>query len=187
MEKVIKNMVCLRCVESVENITKQLNLPTENVSIGNVKFSRKLYDDELAELSERLMKKGFELVTDRNSEIANRTKTVLIEYLKHLESTRSPKKVSAFVTDNLHYNYSYLSQIFTEKEGITIESFLIRLKIERVKELLSFNRYTLSEIAHKLNYSSVQYLSNQFKNITGFTVTEYRNLDSNTRISLDQL
>jgi len=187
MEKVIKNMVCPRCVESVEGIATELHLPVEQVAIGTIKFSRKLTDSECNDFSGRLKTKGFELITDRETEIANRVKTALIEYRKHLEESNSPQKVSEFLSQRLHYNYSYLSHIFAEKEGATIESFLIMLKIERVKELLSFNRFTLSEIAHILKYSSVQYLSNQFKKVTGHTVTEYRKMESGARLPIDEL
>lgn len=187
MEKVIKNMVCPRCVESVESIVKSLNLPIRDISIGSVDFERKLDEDELEQLSDHLKGKGFELVTDRETELANLVKLALIEYLSGLETNSSPKKISSFIGTKLHYNYSYLSHVFTEQEGETIETFLIKLKIERVKELISYRRFTLSEIAHKLKYSSVQYLSNQFKKVTGQTVTEYRKSGSGSRISIDKL
>jgi len=187
MEKVIKNMVCPRCVESVESIAKILNLPVKDISIGSIDFERKLDERELQQLSDQLNSKGFELVTDRETELANRVKLALIEYLSDLETNSSPEKISSFIGKKLHYNYSYLSHIFAEKEGETIETFLIKLKIERVKELISYRRYTLSEIAHMLKYSSVQYLSNQFKKVTGQTVTEYRKNGSGSRISIDEL
>lgn len=180
-------MVCPRCVEAVEGITKEMNLPAENVSIGRVRFSRKLSEKEEMELSGRLQKRGFELVMDRESEIVSRVKAVLISYISHIEESDNPQKASAYISEKLHYNYSYLSHIFAEKEGVTIESLLIKLKIEKVKELLSFKRYTLSEIAWRLKYSSVQYLSNQFKNVTGKTVSEYRKENRDSRISIDQL
>lgn len=187
MEKIIKNMVCPRCVESVQSITKEMGLPVSGVEIGSVEFHRKLSDDELTQFSDELQKRGFELVSDRDTELVNRVKTVLIAYLKYLETNESPQKVSVFVSNHIHYNYSYLSHIFAENEKDTIESYLIKLKIERVKELLSFNRYTLSEIAYRLKYSSVQYLSNQFKKITGKTVTEYKKQGRGSRISIDKL
>jgi len=180
-------MVCPRCVESVDSITNKMGLPTSSVKIGSVEFNHKLSDDELERFSEELDKKGFELVSDRESELVNRVKTTLIAYLEHLQESESPQKVSVFISSRLHYNYSYLSHIFAENESDTIESYLIKLKIEKVKELLSFNRYTLSEIAHMLKYSSVQYLSNQFKKITGKTVTEYRKQEGGSRVSIDTL
>lgn len=180
-------MVCPRCVEAVQSIANELNLPVQNVSIGQVQFSRKLTENEVSDFSDQLQHRGFELIMDRATELVNRVKTTLISYLIHLETNDSPQKSSNFISNKLHYNYSYLSHIFAEREGTTIESYLIKLKIERVKELLSFNRYTLSEIAWKLKYSSVQYLSNQFKTVTGITVSDYRKQDVDSRISIDQL
>lgn len=180
-------MVCPRCVESVSSITESLKLPVRDISIGSIDFERKLSERELEQLSDQLKRKGFELVTDRETELANRVKSVLIEYLSDLEDGSAPEKISTYIASKLHFNYSYLSHLFAQKEGETIESFLIKLKIERVKELISYRRFTLSEIAHKLKYSSVQYLSNQFKKVTGQTVTEYRKNGSGSRISIDKL
>lgn len=180
-------MVCPRCVETVRSITRELSLPAESVDIGKVQFKRKLTSTELQDFSDQLTRHGFQLAENRSSEIASQVQATLIEYLSHLEQDESPVKVSRFLSEKLPYNYSYMSDLFSRERGDTIEQFLIKLKIERVKELLSYERYTLSEIAWKLKYSSVQYLSNQFKSVTGRTVTEYRKLDQPERISLDQL
>lgn len=187
MEKVIKNMVCPRCVESVTAVANKLKLPISNVEIGIITFERNLSTDELEKLSDLLKKKGFELVTNRAAEIVSRIQTILIEYVEHIEKNRDPIKVSEFLSNKLPFNYSYLSQLFSKEKGVTIEQYLIKLKIERVKELLGYDKFTLSEIAWKLNYSSVQYLSNQFKSVTGMTVTEYLNHTDRKRLSLDEL
>lgn len=187
MEHVIKNMVCLRCVESVSDLANSLQLPVEDVKIGKINFKRDLTQNELSGLSNELEKKGFELVKNRNQEIVTGIKSVLIDYLQHIEETDQPEKLSTFLSRNMPYNYSYLSQVFSREKEFTIEHYLIHLKIERVKELLEYKKYTLSEIAWKLNYSSVQYLSNQFKSVMGKTVTEYLQQPETERISLDQL
>jgi len=187
MKKVIKNMVCPRCVEAVTSITNELKLPAEDIQIGSVMLERRLTPGEESLFSKKLKERGFELVTDRETEIVSQVQSALIEYLEHLEKNESPTKASSFISQKLHYNYSYLSHLFKSKKGETIESFLIKLKIERVKELISFDRFTLSEIAHRLKYSSVQYLSNQFRKVTGMTVTEYRKSDKGNRMSIDQL
>ncbi|MFO7846097.1 MAG: AraC family transcriptional regulator [Balneolaceae bacterium] len=187
MQKVIKHMVCPRCVESVESAARELSLPVESVQIGNIRFTRRLREEELSLFSEELENRGFELAQNRVSEIASQVHSKLFEYLDHLEKERNPLKVSEFLSEKLPYNYSYMSDLFSKEHGDTIEQFLIKLKIERVKELLSYDRFTLSEIAWKLKYSSVQYLSNQFKSVTGKTVTEYRKQEKPGRISLDQL
>ena len=180
-------MVCPRCVESVTSVAHELQLPVNNVNIGTITFSRSLTADEHQHLSGKLKDKGFELVSNRNEEIVSLIQTALIDYVNHLEKHRDTVKVSSFLISKIPYNYSYLSHLYSREKGVTIEQYLIKLKIERVKELLGYDRFTLSEIAWKLNYSSVQYLSNQFKSVTGTTVTEYLNRAGQKRISLDQL
>jgi YesN/AraC family two-component response regulator len=187
MEKVIKNMVCQRCVESVENIADTLDLPIKSVSIGKILFERSLSSKELSEFGNGLQAKGFELINNRSQEIVSRIQSALIDYISIIESQQEPPKLSSYLTEKLHFNYSYLSQVFSKEKGITVERYLIRLKIERVKELLSFDKYTLSEISLKLNYSSVQYLSNQFKSVTGMTVTDFVSLPNPKRVPLDQV
>ncbi|MCC5940302.1 MAG: helix-turn-helix transcriptional regulator [Balneolaceae bacterium] len=183
----INNMVCPRCIDAVEGIFKEMNLPASHIELGRVELENKLKADEIEELRSRLDKSGFELIFDRETELVNLVKSAMIRYLNHLESTSNPLKPSAFVTENTNYNYSYLSKVFSDQQGRTIESYLIELKIERVKELLSFNTFTLSEIAWKLKYSSVQYLSNQFKKVTGQTVSQYLALKKNQRKHLDTI
>jgi AraC family transcriptional regulator len=187
MKLSVKNMVCPRCVESVSNIVNRLDLPALNVQLGLVELDRPLTGEEHQMLSEQLHQSGFELIFDRETELVNIVKSQLIGYVEYLEAEDQPEKLSVYVSRNSNYNYSYLSKVFSEQTGETIETYLIQLKIERVKELLSFRRWTLSEIAWKLKYSSVQYLSNQFKKVTGMTVTDYLARNEHSRTSLDQL
>jgi AraC family transcriptional regulator len=183
----VKNMVCPRCVESVGNVLSELNLEAESIELGEVVLNQKPDQEQLNELDNKLKSVGFELILDRETAITVQIKSALIGYLSHLELEKEPQKVSAYLSSRLNYNYSYLSNLFSEKQNQTIESFLIRLKVERAKELLSYKKWTLSEIAWKLKYSSVQYLSNQFKKVTGQTVTEYLKAPKKKRIPLDQL
>jgi len=187
MTLTIKNMVCPRCIESVESAAKELRLPVESVQLGKVILSYKPRDIQLTAFSDKLSKKGFEVILDRETEITVSVKSALIGYLEYLEESQNPEKISDYLSKKLNYNYSYLSKLFSDTEGTTIESYFIRLKVEKVKELLNYNKWTLSEIAWKLKYSSVQYLSNQFKKITGKTVTEYLNQEENKRIPIDQI
>lgn len=180
-------MVCPRCVESVEDIMRRVDINTERVELGSIEINRKLTVNEQEKLAGMLEKKGFELIFDRESEIVNDVKTGLIQYVEHLENSVAPEKLSRFLSKKTNYNYSYLSKVYSDKTESTIEKDLIKLKIERVKELLSFRKWTLSEISHKLKYSSVQYLSNQFKKITGRTVSDYLREEKQERISLDQI
>jgi AraC family transcriptional regulator len=187
MKLSIKNMVCPRCVESVSDILTGMNMPDASVDLGSVELDRQLTETEISRFSERLSDRGFELVFDRETEIVNEIKAALIKYVEHLESSEHPDKLSVFVAELTNYNYSYLSKVYSEQTGSTIETHLIEMKIERVKELLGFRKWTLSEIAWKLKYSSVQYLSNQFKKVTGLTVTQYLKQDKRERKSLDQI
>lgn len=187
MKLSVKNMVCPRCVESVSDILAGMDYPRAHVTLGSVELDEKFSDTEMDLFSERLQSKGFELIFDRETELVNDVKAALIKYIDHLEHSRTPDKLSIFVSRQTNYNYSYLSKVYSDQTGSTIETHLIEMKIERVKELISFRKWTLSEIAWKLKYSSVQYLSNQFKKVTGMTVTEYRTSDQKTRKSLDQI
>ena len=180
-------MVCPRCIEAVEGILSEIGVKNSQVELGEVRLEQALSEKELSRFQNRLQERGFELVMDRETELINLVKKNLIQYLKVVEEVDQPTSLSEYISKNTNYNYSYLSKLFSDHEGRTIESYLIELKIERVKELLSFRRYTLSEIAWELNYSSVQYLSNQFKKMTGLTVTEYLKLNKLDRKSRDQI
>lgn len=183
----IRNMVCDRCVVSVRSLFEQEGIEVEKVSLGRVETRQRLTDRERHLISAGLEERGFKLVMDRESELAEQVKVALLSYLKDLERVHKPVKLSLYISERLHYNYSYLSKIFSDRVGETIERYLIRLKVERVKELLDYRTMTLSEIAWKLNYSSVQYLSNQFKKETGMTVTEYLSQEQSDRRGLDNL
>jgi AraC family transcriptional regulator len=183
----INNMVCPRCIEAVESIFEEMSLPASRIDLGEVELESSLSEKQQKMLSEKLRNRGFELVFDRETELVNKVKASLIRYLDHLEKTENPEKLSYFVSRETHYNYSYLSKVFSDHKGMTLESYLIELKIERVKELLGFNKYTLSEIAWKLKYSSVQYLSNQFKKVTGSTVTDYLKEKNIPRKTIDRI
>ena len=174
-------------MESVSSLAKDLQLPADRVVIGSAEFNRDLTMDELQRFADGLSERGFELAQSRDEEIVEQVRAELIEYLRLLEKSQTTEKLSDYLKNRLNYNYSYLSQVYSGTRGVTIEQTLISLKIERVKELLDVKKYTLSEIAWKLNYSSVQYLSKQFKAETGSTVTEYLKKESNERVSLDQI
>lgn len=183
----IKNMVCPRCIESVKMTLHKMGCKDAKVDLGTVVTKKPMTSKQLDRFSNELKESGFELIQDRDSKITNEVKVAVIRYVEQLEENKNPGRLSDFVSDHLHLNYSYASSIFSEKTGDTIEQYFIRMKIERVKELLSFRKWTLSEIAHQLHYSSVQYLSNQFKKVTGKTVTDYLKQQNPDRSSLDQV
>ncbi|GAB4287997.1 MAG: hypothetical protein Kow0068_13820 [Marinilabiliales bacterium] len=136
----------------------------------------KLIDDNLSneKLEKVIEEAGFELVIDRESQIVEQIKIAVIELIHHLNNVDSIIRKSDYLVEKLGLSYQQLSKIFSKKEGITLEKYIIAQKIERIKELILRDEYTLSEIAYMMDYSSVQYLSNQFKNFTGMSVTEYK-------------
>jgi AraC-like DNA-binding protein len=141
----------------------------------------------LQKIQKDLNKVGFELIMDPKQIIIEQIKTAVIDYIRY--DTLGNKKVnfSDFLSEKLGKSYSYLSEIFSKAEGKTIERYLILQKIERVKELISYNEMNFSEIAYELNYSSVAHLSRQFKQITGMTLSQYRELAIKERKSLDKI
>lgn len=181
-------MVCDRCIMAVETVLDELGFDVREISLGNVVIAANPNDEQLNKISQELSSVGFELITDREDELLEELKVQLLSYLHHLEDTEDPPKLSSYLEQKLSYNYSYLSNYFSDHGSITIEKYLINLKIERVKELLTYEELTLSEIAWKLNYSSVQYLSNQFKKITGETVSSFRSqVNRGSRRALDSI
>lgn len=179
-------MVCDRCVMTVRQVLEDLGHEVESVKLGQAKLSDQLDKQQLVIVDKKLRQKGFELIKENSKALVEQIKTELLSYLVHIEKEEEPEKLSAYLSEHLHHNYSYLSSQFSVQEDLTIEQHLIHLKIERVKELLSYEEMTLSEIAWKLNYSSVQYLSNQFKKVTGETVSYFRkHRNASSRQSLD--
>lgn len=180
----IKNMVCPRCVMVVRETLEELGYDVEEVDLGRaiVKTDQPIETDQI---DKRLKEYGFELIQGKHQELVEQIKTSLIQYVQDSEDSEKSPKLSDFLSNKLHQNYSSLSSVFSENEETTIEKYLIHLKIERVKELLSYGEMTLSEIAYRLNYSSVAYLSNQFKQITGMSVTDYKKARDSFRKPLD--
>ena len=180
----IKNMVCPRCKSVVQTIMQKFGLQVADIQLGEVEV---LADENtnLIKLNEQLKNEGFELVFDREKQVIEQIKAYLLEYLDKIEFLNV--KLSDYLATKTDLNYNYLSKIFSNNENITIEKFFILLKIEKVKELLTYKELSLSEISYQLAYSSVQALSNQFKTITGLTVSEFKEQANKERKSLDNL
>lgn len=183
----IKNMVCPRCIMAVKDILGQLDIPFIDVRLGEVILKEPKENYDLVRLKEELHRVGFELIEDQQVQIVEKIKNIIIDLVRDPARHKSPYNFSNYLADKIGKNYHYLSNIFSEKEGITIEKYLILQRIEYVKELLIYDEYSLSEIAWKLSYSSVAHLSNQFKQVTGFTPTAFKKLQHKDRQSLDQL
>lgn len=186
MHYFIKNMVCNRCIMAVRNIFENLGYSPINISLGEVETDHPISDSDLPKLKEALTNYGFELIDDAKSRIIEKIKNAIVQLIHHSEST--PKvNYSQYIESELHKDYSYLSSLFSEIEGTTIEKYIINQKIEKVKELLVYDELTLSEIADKMGYSNVAYLSGQFKKVTGLTPSYFKQIKENKRKPLDEV
>lgn len=179
-------MVCNRCILVIKSELEKQGLHTVNVSLGEVVLlEKKLTSEQTRQLKHSLSVLGFELIDDRKSKLIEQMKNAIVDLVHYSEPTE--KKHSVYISEKLHHDYSYLSKLFSEVEGLTIEQYIIRQKIERVKELLVYDELSLSEIAYRLGYSSVAHLSAQFKKVTGLTPSYYKQKGFQNRIPLDKI
>jgi AraC family transcriptional regulator len=178
-------MVCQRCIMSVESILKKLDIPFSKVRLGEVDLFREISQAKIKNIEEELKQVGFELITGRTNKIVEDIKQLAMEYIDLGDEKKT--KLSAFITNKLHYDYSYLSDLFSSIEGITIEHYLIVQRIEKVKELLVYDQLSLTEIAYQVGFSSVHHLSAQFKKVTGLTPTHFKKVGAEKRRALDSL
>jgi AraC-like DNA-binding protein len=186
MKLYIKNMVCSRCKMMLRSELERAGLEFTSIELGEVELKTKPGIEQLKAFDDRLRMLGFELIDDKKSRIIEKVKTSIIELVHH--SGKYPKaNLSGFISSQLHYDYTYLSNLFSEVEGTTIEKYFIAQRIEKVKELLIYDELSLSEIADRLNYSSVAYLSGQFKKITGLTPSFYKSLKEHKRKNIEDL
>jgi YesN/AraC family two-component response regulator len=182
----IKNMVCSRCKMAVKNEFEKTGIYPVSVELGEVELTEQPTKAILQQLDVSLNNLGFEIIDDRKSRLIEKIKNTIVELIHHNEDNLNVN-LSQYISQTLNYDYNYLSNLFSEVEGLTIEKYLIAQKIEKVKELLKYDELTLSQIADKLGYSSVAYLSNQFKKQTGLSPTFYKTLKQNIRKNLDDL
>ena len=182
----IKNMVCNRCILVVKNELEKLGVEPLSVSLGEVKLEEDLTESQRKQFSDSLHELGFALIDDKKSRLIEQVKTIIIE-LVHYNNNELKVNLSDFLAERIHHDYNYISNLFSEVEGTTIEKFFIAQKIERVKELLVYDELTLSEIAYQLNYSSVAHLSNQFKKVTGLTPSYFKQIGMERRKPLDEV
>jgi AraC family transcriptional regulator len=180
----IKNMVCQRCIMTVENIFKKQEVPFSKVSLGEADLLEEIDPAKAKDIEEALKEVGFELITGRANKIVEDIKQLVMQYINLGDEKKI--KLSAFITKDLHFDYSYLSDLFSSVEGITVEQYLIEQRIEKVKELLVYDQLSLTEIAYRLGFSSVHHLSAQFKKVTGLTPTYFKKIGADKRRGLDQ-
>lgn len=182
----IKNMVCDRCKMVVKSELEQLGLQLLSVELGTVETKNTIDESMKNEISRVLMSLGFELIDDKKSRVIEKIKALLIDLIQNKNADLN-QNLSSYIADNLNHDYSKLSNLFSEVEGISIEKYYINLKVEKAKELIMYDELSLSEIADLLNYSSVAHLSNQFKKITGFTPTHFKQIKEVKRIQIDKI
>ncbi len=180
-------MVCSRCIVVVKQMFEKMHIKPVSVQLGEVELEEDLSDMQMNDLRNWLSENGFELLDDRKMVLVERVKNLIIEIIHGADRIDLTIKLSYLIQQKLSIDYNYVSSLFSNIEGITIEQYIILQRIERAKEFLEYNELTLSEIAYKLGYSSVQYLSTQFKKATGFTPSHFKNIKENARRPLDQL
>jgi AraC-like DNA-binding protein len=186
MKIYIKYMVSSRCKAIVKEELFNLGLPFVAIDLGLVELPEPLTDQQRRLLKENLMKSGLELLDDKKSILIERIRNVITEMIHY--SDEVPKvNYSTFLADKLDHDYTYLSNVFSEVKGITIQQFIIFNKIERVKELLLYDELSLTQIADKLHYSSVAHLSNQFKKVTGLSPSFFKQLKLKRKENLEDL
>lgn len=184
MKIFIKNMVCNRCISAVEKIFSEARIAVNSVALGEVETNSDVSAEKMLAIEKSLLETGFERIKDSTHQLIDKIKNMIIIKIGELDIDEN-FLLSEFLSSKIPKDYSALSKTFSQNENITLEQFFILHKIEKVKELLLYNELTLTEIAGKLGYKSVQHLSSQFRNITGFTPTEFKKLKDHQRKTLD--
>lgn len=179
-------MVCPRCISTVESLLAKVKIPYGKVLLGEAEIIKKLSENKRKELEQKLKQIGFELIDNRMSVLIEKIKKAVISYLALLEDDKRTN-LSEYIASRVNYEYTYISNLFSSIEGITIEQFYILQRLEKVKELLVYDQYSLSEIADKLGYSSIHHLSAQFKKVTGLTPSHFKKVGLSKRKSIDKL
>jgi AraC-like DNA-binding protein len=179
-------MVSTRCKMTVESVLTSMGIPFSHVELGLADITGDISMIQHNQIRTTFLLSGLELIDDIKSVLIERIKKVIIE-LVHYAEEPLPINLSVHLSQQLNHSYTYMANIFSEAEGHSIEKFVIEHKIERVKELLIYKELSLTEIAHKMHYSSVAHLSSQFKKVTGHTSSEYKHLQSRTRVPLETI
>ena len=168
-------MFCRRCISTVEALFGQAGIPVSSVTLGEVVVAVDILDHHrLSKLGQLLLENGFELVNDRKSRLLEQIKATVIDIIHHQDHYELKINWSVYLSEKLNYDYNYLSNIFSAVNGITLERYIMRQKIEKIKEYLFYDELSLKEIAYKLGYSNQAHVSSQFKKMTGLTPSQYK-------------
>ncbi len=179
-------MVSIRCKMIIKEELKKLDLHFILVNLGEAEIMENIDASQREELKSALLKWGFELMDDKKSILIEKIKNVIVEMV-HYADELPRTNFSDFLSTKLGYDYTYLSNLFSEVEGTTIEHFIIAHKVERIKELIMYDELNITEIAWKMNYSSVAHLSNQFKKVTGLSPTHFKQLKDKRREAIEEV
>jgi AraC-like DNA-binding protein len=179
-------MVSARCKVAVKEVLKNMGLHFVLVDLGEVDVMEKLTDEQRAELKATLLTAGFELMDDKRAVLIEKIKNVIVEMVHHTDDLIKTN-FSDFLSSKLNHDYTYLANLFSEVQGTTIEQFIISHKVERIKELIIYDELNITEIAYKMNYSSVAHLSNQFKKVTGLSPSHFKQLKDKRRSPIEDV
>ena len=183
----IRNMVCSCCKLYLKEKLEDAGILVREISLGKARISYNSREVSLNDIRELLRKYGFDLLETKEDQLVSKIRIAVIELIHELNNVNSIVRKSDYLVEKLGFSYQYLSRIFSEHENTTLEKFIIHQKIERIKHLLDEDEYSLSEIAYMMDYSSVQYLSNQFRKVTGITVSQYKSGDEIEKRAIDEI
>jgi len=186
MKLFIKNMVCNRCKMVVKSELIKFGLHPTSVELGEVEVTEELTEEKKTQLNKSLFSFGFALMDDKKIRIIEKVKNLIVDLVQN-KNNQLKTNLSDYLSRELHHDYTYISNLFTQVEGTTIEQYFISQKIERVKELLVYDEFSLSQIADDMGYSSVSHLSKQFKKVTGLIPSHFKQLKANKRKPLEEL
>jgi len=186
MKLYIKYMVSNRCKMAVKEELRKLGLHFILVDLGEVDIMENITTEQRGQLKTALLNSGLELMDDKRAVLIEKIKSVIIEMVHHTDELIKIN-FSEFLSEKLHHDYTYLANLFSEVQGTTIEQFIISHKIERIKELIIYDELNITEIAWKMNYSSVAHLSNQFKKVTGLSPSHFKQLKEKRRSPIEEI
>ena len=186
-ELLIKGMVCERCVSVITEGITQLGFSINKLSLGKLSLKNDLTKDDTNKIGNFLSDNGFELISNRQVRIVSQAKEVINEVFNENLKYDAGLKFSGLLSEKLHMNYDSISEVFTKIEGITLEKYIITKRLEKVKELLVYTDFTLTEIAYITGFSSINHLSRQFKELTGFSPSHFKTLDLANKSYLDKV
>lgn len=180
-------MVCDRCILIVRQQLENLGFKVGEISLGKVEITPEPLEEQTQNIASALQVLGFELIDKQKDQLVEQIKTKVIELVHYSDLNEIHQSLMSIIASELHKEYTYLSRLFSDAEGITIEKYIIQQKIEKVKELIEYGELNLNEIAFKMGYSSSAHLSTQFKSVTGQSPSQYKTTQGNQRKPLDQI